>query len=204
MLAATLKGLALHTADDITPDNSSTNSQTLVGPDATTGWGLLNTKFAVETIDNVDFKSVVKEKTLNNEEVFTMNIKSDGENPLVASISWTDVPGEVASGQSNDPTAVLVNDLDIRVSQVVDGETTEYLTWRLTSVNTNEQGDNLVDPFEKIEIADASGEYTITVSHKGTLVNDSQNYSLIVTGSLSDINLSSINPEVIQCSTTLQ
>jgi len=202
MFASTLKGLALHTADDITTDNSSTNSQTLVGPDATTGWGLLNTKFAVETIDNVGFKSVVKENTLNNEEVFTMNIKSDGENPLVASISWTDVPGEVASGQSNDPTAVLVNDLDIRVSQVIDGETTEYLPWRLTSVNTNEQGDNLVDPFEKIEIADASGEYTITVSHKGTLVNDSQNYSLIVTGSLSDINLSSINPEIIQCSTT--
>ena len=95
----------------------------------------------------------------------------------------------------------MVNDLDIRVSQVIDGETTEYLPWRLTSVNTNEQGDNLVDPFEKIEITDASGEYIITVSHKGTLVNDSQNYSLIVTGSLSDINLSSINPEIIQCST---
>ena len=33
-------------------------------------------------------------------------------------------------------------------------------------------------------------------------MNDSQNYSLIVTGTLSDINLSSVNPELIQCSTT--
>ena len=202
MLGATLKGLALHTADDITPDNSSTNSQTLIGPDATTGWGLLNAKFAVETINNVDFMSVVKEKTLNNGDIFTMSIKSDGVNPLAASISWTDVAGEQNTNGVNDPTPALVNDLDIRISQVVDGETTEYLPWRLTSVNTNEQGDNLVDPFEKIEITDASGEYIITVSHKGTLVNDSQNYSLIVTGSLSDINLSSINPEIIQCSTT--
>ena len=201
MLGATLKGLALHTADDITPDNSNASSQSLVGPDATTGWGLLNTKFAVETINNVGFMSVVKEKTLNNGDTFTMSIKSDGVNPLVASISWTDVAGEQNTNGVNDPTPALVNDLDIRVSQVIDGETTEYLPWRLTSVNTNEQGDNLVDPFEKIEITDASGEYIITVSHKGTLVNDSQNYSLIVTGSLSDINLSSINPEIIQCST---
>lgn len=201
MFGATLKGLALHTADDITPDNSNTPSQTLVGPDATTGWGLLNVKFAVETINNIDFKSIIKEKTLDNENTFTMNVKSDGENPLVASISWTDVAGE-QNNTVNDPTPALVNDLDIRVSQVIDGETTEYLPWKLTSVNTNEQGDNLVDPFEKIEIAGASGEYIITVSHKGTLVNDSQNYSLIVTGTLSDINLSSVNPEIIQCSTS--
>ena len=201
MLGATLKGLALHTADDITPDNSNSSSQTLVGPDATTGWGLLNVKFAVETINKVGFKSVIKEKTLDNDDTFTMNVKSDGVNPLVASISWTDVAGE-QNNIVNDPTPALVNDLDIRVSQVIDGETTEYLPWKLTSVNTNEQGDNLVDPFEKIEIAGASGEYIITVSHKGTLVNDSQNYSLIVTGTLSDINLSSVNPELIQCSTT--
>jgi subtilisin-like proprotein convertase family protein len=201
MLGATLKGLALHTADDITPDNSNGSSQALFGPDATTGWGLLNTKFAVETINNVGFQSVIKEKTLDNGDTFVMNIKSDGVNPLVASISWTDVAG-VQNNVVNDPTPALVNDLDIRLSQVIDGETTEYLPWKLTSVNTNEQGDNLVDPFEKIEIDVASGEYLITISHKGTLVNDSQNYSLIVTGSLSDINLTSINPEIIQCSTS--
>ena len=138
MLGATLKGLALHTADDITPDNSNSSSQTLVGPDATTGWGLLNVKFAVETINKVGFKSVIKEKTLDNDDTFTMNVKSDGVNPLVASISWTDVAGE-QNNIVNDPTPALVNDLDIRVSQVIDGETTEYLPWKLTSVNTNEQ-----------------------------------------------------------------
>ena len=44
MKAATLKGLALHTADDITPDNSNSPTQTLIGPDATTGWGLIKRK----------------------------------------------------------------------------------------------------------------------------------------------------------------
>ena len=201
MRAATLKGLALHTADDITPDNSSSPTQSLIGPDATTGWGLLNTKFAVETINKVGFASVVKEETLNNEDTFIMNVKSDGINPLVASISWTDVAGELANGTANDPTPALVNDLDIRLTQVIDGETTTFLPWKLTSVNTNELGDNLVDPYEKIEIAAASGEYLVTVSHKGALTNDLQNFSLIVTGSLSDINLTSTNPSIIQCST---
>mgnify|MGYP001041512204 FL=1 len=201
MKAATLKGLALHTADDITPDNSNSSTQSLIGPDATTGWGLLNTKFAAETLNKIGFASVVKELTLENEDTFIMNVKSDGENPLKLSISWTDVAGEIASGIANDPTPALVNDLDIRVSQVIDDETTEFLPWKLTSVNTNELGDNLVDPFERIDIADASGEYTITISHKGTLVNDLQNFSLIVTGSLSDINLTSTTPSIIQCST---
>ena len=201
MKAATLKGLALHTADDITPDNSTSPTQSLIGPDATTGWGLLNTKFAAETLNKIGFASVVKELTLENEDTFIMNVKSDGENPLKLSISWTDVAGEIASGIANDPTPALVNDLDIRVSQVIDDETTEFLPWKLTSVNTNELGDNLVDPFERIDIADASGEYTITISHKGTLVNDLQNFSLIVTGSLSDINLTSTTPSIIQCST---
>ena len=201
MKAATLKGLALHTADDITPDNSTSPTQSLIGPDATTGWGLLNTKFAAETLNKIGFASVVKELTLENEDTFIMNVKSDGENPLKLSISWTDVAGEIASGIANDPTPALVNDLDIRVSQVIDDETTEFLPWKLTSVNTNELGDNLVDPFERIDIEDASGEYTITISHKGTLVNDLQNFSLIVTGSLSDINLTSTTPFIIQCST---
>jgi len=201
MKAATLKGLALHTADDITPDNSTSPTQSLIGPDATTGWGLLNTKFAAETLNKIGFASVVKELTLENEDTFIMNVKSDGENPLKLSISWTDVAGEIASGIANDPTPALVNDLDIRVSQVIDDETTEFLPWKLTSVNTNELGDNLVDPFERIDIEDASGEYTITISHKGTLVNDLQNFSLIVTGSLSDINLTSTTPSIIQCST---
>ena len=130
-----------------------------------------------------------------------MNVKSDGINPLVASISWTDVAGEQNTNGVNDATPALVNDLDIRVTQVIDGETTTFLPWKLTSVNTNELGDNLVDPYEKIEIAAASGEYLVTVSHKGALTNDLQNFSLIVTGSLSDINLTSTNPEIIQCST---
>src|SRR5690606_9350669 len=47
----------------------------------------------------------------------------------------------------------------------------------------NEQGDNLVDNIEKVYIAAApAGNYKLKVSHKGTLKNGNQLYSLIMTG----------------------
>lgn len=55
MRAATLKGLALHTADDAGPS----------GPDAVYGWGLLNAKRAAETITNAGNETKVEELTLS-------------------------------------------------------------------------------------------------------------------------------------------
>ena len=44
------------------------------------------------------------------------------------------------------------------------------------------QGDNQVDPFERIDISDAEGEYVVTISHKGNLMKGAQDFSLIVSG----------------------
>ena len=168
MRAATLKGVALHTADDAGPS----------GPDAVYGWGLLNAKAAAETISAVSSgESKIEELTLNSGQSYTITVDSDGINPLMASISWTDRAGAVVTA-TNSNTPVLVNDLDIRVSK---GGTT-YQPYRLTGVTTNGTGDNNVDPFERIDVAGASGTYTITVTHKGSLTGGSQNFSLIVTG----------------------
>lgn len=186
MKAATLKGLALHTADD-TGDE---------GPDAKVGWGLMNTKKAAETIFENEFTSVISEEVLSEGSTFTMTVKSDGTNPLKASISWTDAPGSVASGAANDDTPVLVNDLDIQVSQNED----IFQPWKLTSVNSNTKGDNSVDPYERVDIEGASGVYTITVTHKGTLENSLQNFSLIITGTEKDFNITSVNSPILQCS----
>ncbi len=168
MRAATLKGLALHTADDAGPS----------GPDAVYGWGLMNTKAAAEVISsasNGDTK--VEELSLTSGQSYTITVDSDGINPLMASISWTDRAG-TATTATNSNAAVLVNDLDIRISK---GATT-YSPYRLTGVTTNGTGDNTVDPYERVDVANASGSYTITVTHKGSLTGGSQNYSLVVTG----------------------
>jgi trimeric autotransporter adhesin len=167
MRSATLKGLALHTADDA---GSS-------GPDAVFGWGLLNAKRAAEVITNSGNSSLISQLTLQPGQTYTLNVNSDGVNKLMASICWTDPAGTITTAL-NSSTARLVNDLDIRITK----STTTYFPWRLTGVTTNGQGDNTKDPYERVEVSGASGQYTITITHKGTLTGGSQNYSLIVTG----------------------
>lgn len=172
MKAATLKGLALHTADDVAA----------AGPDYKMGWGVLNVKKAAEVLKNKEYSSIVDEATLANGQVYTITVKADGTQPLMASISWTDPKGEfINRGNLNDATAALTNDLDIRVTK--DGKT--FYPWKLNPAKAADKaikGDNLVDPYERIDIGSASGEYTITVTHKGTLVNGAQDFSLIVSG----------------------
>lgn len=168
MRAATLKGLALHTADDAGP----------VGPDAVWGWGLLNAKKAAETITQNGSSSLVQELIIPQGQTITLTVESDEVNDLMASISWTD-PAGVINGGLNSTTAALVNDLDVRVTQ----NTSTNYPWRLTAYNANaKDGDNLKDPYERVEVENASGTYTITITHKGTLSGGSQAFSLIVTG----------------------
>ncbi|WP_425392145.1 S8 family serine peptidase [Ekhidna sp.] len=168
MRAATLKGLALHTADDAG----------ISGPDVVYGWGLLNAKAAAEAISDNGSGAIIDELSLSNGGSYTLNVDSDGSSPLIASISWTDPAGTANTGTANQTTPVLVNDLDIRVTK---GGTT-YNPYRLTGINSNGTGDNNVDPYERVDVSGASGSYTITVTHKGSLSGGSQNFSLVVTG----------------------
>ena len=172
MRAATLKGLACHTADDAGRP----------GPDANFGWGLLNAKAAANTITTNGLNAWISEEELSQNQSFTMTVQSVAGIPLTASITWTDLPGVANTGVLNDPTPALVNDLDIRVAQIG----TTFFPWRLQSnadLNALRDGDNNVDNVELVKIDNPNGGlYTITISHKGTLVQGPQNYSLVVTG----------------------
>jgi len=174
MLGSTLKGLALHTADEAGQDP---------GPDYRYGWGLLNTAAGAEIITNNGVSSIIYEEILEPGDVYTLSVQSDGVSDLMASITWTDPPGTLLPpGVVNDRTPSLVNDLDIRISD--DGGAT-FFPWKLDPDNPADAattGDNLVDPVEKIEISGASGEYIIRVSHKGELTDNLQVFSLIVSG----------------------
>lgn len=168
MRSATLRGLALHTADD----------GGMVGPDAQFGWGYMNTKKAAETILNDEGTTEVEEMILEDGQTIEFQTTADGVNTLQASICWTDKQSDnINTGTANDTTPVLVADLDIRVSQGGD----IFEPWKLTSVNTNAKGDNNVDNFERIDVEGASGTYNITISHKGTLA-EPQAFSLVLTG----------------------
>lgn len=194
MKSATLKGLACHTADD------AGNA----GPDAKFGWGLLNAKKAAEALTNNGLTSWVSEENLAQGQTYNMSVNAIGgsTNPLMASITWTDLPGTPNNGNSgdNDPTPSLVNDLDIRVTK---NGTVTYYPWKLQS-NPNSlairTGDNNVDNVEVIKIdVPVAGIYDIAITHKGALVNNSQKFSLVITGITSDFSLTSKSDDLIVC-----
>ncbi|MGX1928198.1 S8 family serine peptidase [Flagellimonas sp. 2504JD4-2] len=172
MKAATLKGLALHTADDV-------NAK---GPDYKMGWGVMNAKTAAELIQRKDHSSLMYEENLLEGETYEITVTANNYEDIMVSISWTDPEGEFINiGDLNNSTPALINDLDVRITK--DGET--YFPWKLNPAKANDaavKGDNKVDPYERIEISNAKGAYTITVSHKGTLKLGAQDFSLIVSG----------------------
>lgn len=185
MKAATIKGLICHTAID---DNSK------IGPDPIFGWGLLNAEDAANTIkDASDGLAVIRELTLSNGASYTYNFSASGSSKLKATICWTDPAGTTSSSPNNVITPRLVNDLDLRLE---DSNSTVFLPWKLNNSNVAGsaiKGDNNVDNIERIDInVPVAGSYTLTVTHKGTLVNAAQEFSLIITGS--DVTLS--NPEL--------
>jgi hypothetical protein len=175
--ASTLKGLALHTADE---------AGTTLGPDYKYGWGLLNAEKAGRVILNSNQNHLLDERTLNQGETYSLTVVASGLGPLVTTICWTDPAGTatVASAATlNDRTPKLVNDLDIRIS---DGQATT-LPWILDPNNPSAaatRGDNVRDNVEQVLLANPvpGRSYTITVTNKGTLSGGKQDYGLLVSG----------------------
>lgn len=174
MRAATLRGLAIHTADEAGTDP---------GPDYRFGWGLLNAERAAVLITNEGTQSYIKERILDQGKSYTFDVEALGGNqPLIATICWTDPAGQTIAGSAVDlSTPALVNDLDIRITK--NGQV--FQPWKLDPAFVEAEattGDNKVDNVEKIEVRNPSGTYTVSISHKGNLANNRQHYSLIISG----------------------
>lgn len=193
MKASTLRGLACHTADDAGN----------VGPDAIFGWGLLNGKKAAETITNNGLSSWISEESLAENETYSFTVNASGTEPLIASITWTDLPGIANNGAlpENDSTPALVNNLDVKI--IKDGSEV-FFPWRLSNSPSSlalRNNDNNVDNIEVVKIDNPlPGNYTILVTHKNTLVTGKQDYSLIVTGLSSAFSLISNSDDLELCS----
>ena len=176
MRSATLKGLVLHTALDMEA----------VGPDYKTGWGLLDMEKAAKVILNVGSSNLIFEGTLANTAIDKRSFVASGKGDLVATLSWTDPEATVFSINTenlNNRKPKLVNDLDIKIT---DG-TGKFLPFILdpdVPEKIAETGDNIRDNIEKIIIKGAvpGKSYELSISHKGTLKNDKQDFSLIVSG----------------------
>jgi PKD repeat protein len=182
MRSSTLKGLVIHTADEC---------WNFTGPDYRFGWGLMNTSKAATVIYNDSVTSLIREAVLNNQETREITVTAKGNEPLVATVCWTDPAGTPGPAALNSRLKMLVNDLDVRL--INNSSQAITLPWRLNPdsvTSAARKNDNSVDNVEKIELPNpvAGQTYTIRVSHKGTLVPPvtgqpaAQPYSLIVSG----------------------
>lgn len=178
MRAGTIKGLIVHTADDLGRP----------GPDYTFGWGLMNAKAAADHIalqhDEPARKRIVEALLDGLNPTQSYEFTWDGSSPIRATLCWTDPPASAVSGLDN-PSPRLINDLDLRV--IAPGGGTMHYPYRLDPSNPLADatlGDNVLDNVEQVFIASPGtpGTYTVQVSHKGTLTNGEQHFSLLISG----------------------
>lgn len=184
--AASAKNLLIHTAQEAGN----------VGPDVWYGWGFVDAKKGAELlVQKKQNKVIFEDKELKNAKKNEILVKTDGSQPLKATIVWTDPSYKNANYNTydeayNDRTSRLINDLDLRITNTQTNEV--HYPWKLdvnAPRNPAIKGDNTVDNVEQVLIDQpAAGVYKIEVSNKGTLVNndgvntEKQVYSMIVTG----------------------
>lgn len=180
--ASTLKTLITHTADE---------AET-TGPDYKTGWGLINAERAALLVQQ-DYddggKQYIKEVLLNDGDYIEFPVTATGGVPVVVSMGWTDPAGPMPP-ESLDPTnSVLVNDLDLRI---ISPSGVTNLPWVLDPANPSyaaTTGDNVRDNAEQVVVTNpiAQAVYTVRITHKGTLVDDTgitsaQPVSIVISG----------------------
>ncbi len=164
MLSSTIRGLAIHTADE---------AGTTAGPDYRFGWGLLNPLKAARLMTN-NFVSgsipFIKEVKLSNGDNIEFTVVAKGGEPLKIGVWWTDPAGNPQPIALDPTDRVLVNDVDLRV--IRSGVTN--LPWVLNPAapaDAATNADNDRDNGEQVVIANpvTNGVYTVRVTHKGTL-----------------------------------
>lgn len=183
MRAGTLKGLLIHTADDLgTP-----------GPDYQTGWGLVNVKTAAEVLqaghDAPGTPRVWEDQLVEGGGARDFPLIWDGISPIRATLSWTD-PAGTTTYSADSRKARLVNNLDMKVTGP---EGTAYSPWVMPYVGNWSPalfpapavtGKNNTDNVEQVLIGSPpqAGTYVVNVSVDGSLTRGAQNFSLILSG----------------------
>lgn len=184
--SSTLKGLLIHTADDLGT----------AGPDYQFGWGMLNVKAAADLLQ--DYKNSPGTRRVIEDRITTTTTSRgyvltwDGVSPIRATLCWID-PAGTATTSTDLRTARLVNNLNLTVTGP---SGTVYQPWVMPFVGnwTNATlstaattGVNSTDNVEQVLINSpgTAGLYTVTVNYSGTLTNSLQNFSLILSGGVS-------------------
>ncbi len=189
--SSTLKALTIHCADEAGSND---------GPDYEFGWGLMNTERMAQYISDNGTDIRILETTLTNSGSYQISLPALGSEPFKATLCWTDPEGTPVTLSLDPSDPMLINDLDLRITK----DASTYYPWKLDRLNPGDgatnSGDNSVDNVEQVYIENPTVDiYTITVTHKGTLVDDtgspaSQQFGLIISGIGSPVPDVSVNP----------
>lgn len=188
MRASTLKGLMIHTTDDL--GNS--------GPDYQYGWGLINVKAAADVIlshkADLSRPKLIEgtlSRTTSGVKTYTNNYTFvwDGVSAIRATLAWTDPAGSTQTA-TDSRTPNLIHNLDLKIISPNGTTNLPYVmpfvgTWTQASMSLPAiRGKNNVDNVEQVYLeSPMAGTYTVSVVLDGTLSRGvSQTYSLIITG----------------------
>lgn len=171
--SASLKALMIQTAME-----AGSNP----GPDYSFGWGMIDVEAAVDLIiARDDINAFIREESLANGETFEMELNPVAGKKITATIAWTDPAGTPVAPALDPTDLMLVNDLDMRI---VDEAGNEVMPWILDPAipgKAASNGDNFRDNVEKIEFANPQPRrYFLRITHKGSLVNNRQDFSLVL------------------------
>ncbi len=182
MRSSMLKGLLIHTADDL--GNA--------GPDYKFGWGLINVKAAADVIlahkASLAAPKMIEGSVTTSVSSRTHTFQWDGVSPIRATLCWTDPAGTAQADNSRTPN--LRHNLDLTITSPNGTVLRPFVmpfvgNWSDAAMNSAATtGKNNVDNVEQVYVAAPSqpGTYTVTVSRDGALATASQVYSLIITG----------------------
>lgn len=180
MTSAEVKALLIHTSDE---------AGSYPGPDYQFGWGVANIEKSAEIIE-IDQNIPATIQTgllvngLNSSQNFYYSGLGDPE--IKATLVWTDIPA-IPLPKTLDPTnSMLVNDLDLRIIRVSDGQV--FYPWKTDFPNSLNspatKGDNSIDNVEVVQIENPTpGDYRVEITNKGNLWGMlPQKYALIISG----------------------
>jgi hypothetical protein len=188
--SATMKGLLIHSADDLISGAP--------GPDYRYGWGLVDIESAANIMSNNSATAGlhIYEQTITDQQQISIQVQASGDAPLRATIAWTEVPGTPPSPSLNPTDLMLVNDLDMRITDPSNNVFFPYILNPADPGQPASTGDNFRDNVEMVHIPNPQegAIYTVTITHKGTLAGGNQDFSLIITGNQNISNVS--NPQV--------
>lgn len=184
MRSSTLKGLLIHTADDL--GNA--------GPDYQYGWGLIHAQAAVEVIRDhaarPEKNRIIEAQLTTTNTSKTYEFVWDGTTPIRATLCWTDPTGS-ATTSSDLRSPRLRNNIDLKLTgpsgqlyyPFVMPFTRSWTTQDLSAAAVT--GTNNTDNVEQVLIAapPAPGVYRVIITFQGTLTDSKQNFSLFINGS---------------------